>query len=138
MPNRENNVFIGEAECELELEINSENPVHKQLRLPLAENRAKSDRSVSGTIFINYSWTPATGADKEEGTLLQGNLVLTVVRAVDLAPIDWTNPGFADPYVEVTVYPTSPGPDGVLSPQVRSTQTVTKNLLPVWNESLNF
>merc|ERR1711881_28828 len=55
MPNRENNVFIGEAECELELDPDSEHPVHKQLRLPLCENRAKSDRSVSGTILLNYS-----------------------------------------------------------------------------------
>merc|ERR1719272_2673880 len=134
----DNNVFIGEAECELELFSDNTEPVHKQLKLALCENRAKSDRSVSGTIFLNYSWTPTPSRDWEEGCLLQGDLALTVVRAVDLVPIDWTNPGFADPYVEVVVYPVSPEANGELKPQTVYTKTITKNIIPIWNETLSF
>jgi len=130
MASQENDVFIGEAEFELELD-HKEHSVHKQMRLSLVENRAKSDRSVSGSIFVNYIWTPSSPPpDEEEETLIHGQLVLTVVRAVDLAPIDWTHPGLADPYVEVTVYPNSPGPDGALVPEVSYTSTICQNLLP--------
>jgi hypothetical protein len=108
MPSRDNNVFIGEAECELELDAKSPHPVHKSLRFNLCENRKKSDRTVTGSIFMDYTWSPLPYEESRNEILLHGKLVITMVRAVDLAPIDWTNPGFADPYVEFTVYPTSP------------------------------
>merc|ERR1712070_931330 len=137
MPNLENNVFIGEAECELGLPDEGTREVHKQIRLPLVENRKKSDRTVSGTIFPNYVWTPEA-AEAEADTLLHGTLALTVVEAVDLAPIDWTNPGCADPYVEVTMNPTSPGPDGKLKEQVQITETLVQTLAPKWNQELKW
>mmetsp|Transcript_26681 Transcript_26681/g.58657 ORF Transcript_26681/g.58657 Transcript_26681/m.58657 type:complete len:760 (-) Transcript_26681:89-2368(-) len=133
---KENDTFIGEVEVDLEIEPDTLDPVHKQLKLPLRENRLKTDRKVSGDIFFSYTWVPQK-PDLAD-TLVEGLLTVTILRAEKLAPVDWKNTELADPYVVVTAYPESPDAYGVVIPQVQRISTVFDEVEPVWQEHVGF
>jgi len=140
----ENDVFIGEAEATLRIDPSSAEPLTAQLELPLCENREKADRPVSGKVYMNYSWTPHQTTQPE--VCLQGQLLITLVRAEDLAQIDWKQsamrcgPTCCDPYVVLTVYPRSPSKEAawVLTPRVERFGTVFDDPAPTWDTCLSF
>eukprot|EP00930_Biecheleria_cincta_P025572 TRINITY_DN18194_c1_g1_i1.p1 TRINITY_DN18194_c1_g1~~TRINITY_DN18194_c1_g1_i1.p1 ORF type:complete len:831 (+),score=143.95 TRINITY_DN18194_c1_g1_i1:201-2693(+) len=131
-----NDIFIGEAELELDLDPESALVVSNQFCLPLVENRAKANRKVSGEVNLLYKWTPAE--HRTPGTILKGELVITVLSARHLAAVDWKGSGISDPYVTLTVYPESPNASGAIEPKVERTETVFDELKPMWNEVKKF
>lgn len=131
-----NDIFIGEAELELDLDPESAMVVSKQFCLPLVENRAKSNRKVSGEVNLLYKWTPAE--NRPPGSILKGELVITVLSARHLAAVDWKGSGISDPYVTLTVYPESPDGSGAIEPKVERTETVFDEIKPMWNEVKKF
>lgn len=133
-----NDIFLGEAEVELPLEKGSCEPASRRLRLLLQESRAKSRRKVSGELHVKYTWHPAV-SPSQAGMELEGTLTVTVFGARGLVAVDWKGSGLSDPYVVVTVYPTSPPEDGrTLEPQVVQTKTIFDDPAPFWNETTDF
>mmetsp|Transcript_9154 Transcript_9154/g.20382 ORF Transcript_9154/g.20382 Transcript_9154/m.20382 type:complete len:823 (-) Transcript_9154:84-2552(-) len=134
MATPDNDAFLGEAECDLLLEPGCRHPVDMHLKLPLCENRSKSNRRVHGEISIRYTWTPKESSDPS--VLLQGSFELTVEGVDGLVPIDWKANGLSDTYVKITTYPHSPDDDGILHPQVVRTATKPDDPHPVWNMTI--
>jgi len=128
---KDNDIFIGEVEVELDIQEGSHDPVMMQLTLPLAENREKSDRQVTGTIELNYTWTPAA-KPSAAGVMIEGTLAVTLVSAENLVAVDWKGSGITDPYVRMSLYPYSPGPDGKHHAKVHCFETVFDELVPKW------
>lgn len=136
MPSSENDFFLGEVEIELLIEPLSYDPVHQQLRLPLHENRDKAARAVSGTMFLDYDWTPREPT--EPGIILDGTLKVTLVSGDTLEPVDWKpGAGIPDPYVTITIFPNSPDDNGVLHPKVIRFDTKFDDTCPIWNKSVS-
>lgn len=133
-----NDIFIGEAEIELDLDPESASMVSNHCCLPLVENRAKANRKVSGEVNLLYKWTPSSLENRTPGTILKGEMVITVLSARHLAAVDWKGSGISDPYVTLTVYPESPNSAGNIEPQVERTGTVFDEVKPMWNEVKKF
>mmetsp|Transcript_32378 Transcript_32378/g.58839 ORF Transcript_32378/g.58839 Transcript_32378/m.58839 type:complete len:749 (+) Transcript_32378:133-2379(+) len=132
----EHDVFIGEAETELDLEAIATTPASGHLCLPLCENRQKANRKVHGEVNLLWKWTPSEHAGP--GTILQGELVITVLSGKNLVCVDWKGTGISDPYVVLTSYPQSPNSLGVIKPQVQRTSTVFDQIEPMWNDVMKF
>uniref|UniRef100_A0A7S4UCC9 EF-hand domain-containing protein n=1 Tax=Alexandrium monilatum TaxID=311494 RepID=A0A7S4UCC9_9DINO len=142
----DNDTFVGEAEAWMNIDPSSAEPVDAQLELPLRDNHAKSDARVSGRVYLEYSWAPAERP--EPGVLLRGRLTITLLRAEDLVEVDWKTPladfptpeGCCDPYVVVTLYPSSPSKDGALAARAERSSTVFDSRTPTWlpNERMTF
>lgn len=128
-----NNVFLGEAEITLELPAYTTDPVHKQVKAPLIENRSKSNRKVSGYVFVDYHWIP--NYPNVPGSVLDGVLHLTLVSAEDLASIDWKPSNLPDAFVIVKVYPKSPNDDGDIVSHNEKSSTVINSSDPAWNKT---
>eukprot|EP00931_Biecheleriopsis_adriatica_P065309 TRINITY_DN3987_c5_g1_i1.p1 TRINITY_DN3987_c5_g1~~TRINITY_DN3987_c5_g1_i1.p1 ORF type:complete len:797 (+),score=130.41 TRINITY_DN3987_c5_g1_i1:104-2494(+) len=132
-----NDMFIGEAEMELSLDASEASVTSHQLWLPLVENRKKTNRKVSGELNLAYKWIPTEHTIP--GTVLKGELIITVISARRLASVDWKHSGRSDPYVTLTVYPDSPSAtDGTIKAQVERTRTVFDEVEPMWNEIKSF
>lgn len=133
----ENDIFLGEAEVELDLSPDRATPnPPRKLELLLKENRAKSDRKVGGCVYIDYTWTPQFPL--QPGVAMAGQLVLTVLKAAHLVRLDWKNSGLSDPYVVLTLHPKSPTKSGISAAQVERTFTVYDEVEPEWNVSFTF
>jgi len=139
----ENDVFLGQAEAELELCRYETDRVEKTCVLPLQGNWMKSARQATGELKIEYVWTPDDkwtdpNSRPEPGTLLLGTLTVTVVSAHGLQAVDWKRSGIPDPYVRVALYPESPGRDGLVVEKVVRTGTSFDKLTPQWQQTLSF
>lgn len=137
MPSVENDIFIGEAELELELQPYCKDRVHCQRRLKLVENRTKSNRKITGAVYVNYWWTPSDRV-ADNGVILDGTLDVEIVKAENLVSVDWKGSGLSDPYLVATAYPDSPGKDGVVHPRKKRTCTLHDESCPQWREVLSF
>lgn len=135
MATEENDIFIGEAEIELDVRPHSRERVYCQRRLRLEENRAKSNRKITGTVYVNYMWTPS---EHDHGMLLNGVLDVEVVKAEGLVDVDWKGSGLSDPYLRATAFPRSPGKDGVVHPERKRTRTLIDAKCPNWHEKFSF
>jgi len=140
----DNDTFIGETESIMMIDPSSTEPVEAQLALVLHGNPAKSDVRAKGKVHLAYSWTASEKT--EPGDLLRGQLVITLLRAEDLAQVDWKTTSadsskveaWSDPYVILTLYPNSPSKDGILEPMSEQSTTVFDSRTPTWNEKLTF
>lgn len=133
----QNDVFLGEAEFELDLH-NSADVVEEELVLalmPRPGHQREGQRSIRGTIYAHYKWTPQES--HEPGTMLSGILAVRLARLEGLGDIDWKLMKLADPYVVLTLYPTSPGEDGELRPQVERFPTIFDEACPSWNRTVS-
>lgn len=139
MHSAENDVFIGEAEVHLELDPSSPEEVTRSMRLPLQSNRKKSGRSVSGAVFLEYTWTPRQAT--EPGVVVYGELQISLLHAEGLAAVDWKrgarSEAPSDPYVRVTVKPTSPASDGSIKPKEIRFRTIFDESMPMWNDTVS-
>mmetsp|Transcript_29172 Transcript_29172/g.82814 ORF Transcript_29172/g.82814 Transcript_29172/m.82814 type:complete len:456 (-) Transcript_29172:136-1503(-) len=129
-----NDIFLGQAEVTLDLEPSMFTPVDKKLRCHLIENRAKSNRSVTGYLDIEYSWSPRQPS--KSSVEMEGALRVTVVEAKGLACIDWKDSGQPDACVQLTLWPRSPSIcDASMEPQVLRSRVILDNSNPAWNQT---
>lgn len=133
MPGDNNDIFLGQASADLDLDANSFDKVDRELTLPLQENRSKGNRTISGNITISYSWRPSRAASAD--TVLRGHLTINVLCASELGRIDWKTSWQPDARVRLTFHPRCPGDssDGVIVPQVEMTHVVWDDRAPTWN-----
>mmetsp|Transcript_168694 Transcript_168694/g.542090 ORF Transcript_168694/g.542090 Transcript_168694/m.542090 type:complete len:822 (+) Transcript_168694:101-2566(+) len=137
MPVDNNDIFLGQASADLDLDANSFDKVDRELTLPLQENRSKGNRAISGNITISYSWRPSRSASA--GSVLRGHLTINVLCASELGRIDWKPSWQPDARVRLTFHPRCPGDssDGVIVPQVEMTHVVRDDRAPTWNCSFS-
>jgi len=137
-----NNVYLGEAEAELDIDAKGLHKVYKHEVLPLKIDPNKTIRKAAGEIEFEYTWEPHdpwSGTDPvEPGTLLKGELTVTVIGAAGLPSLDWKGNEISDPFVQVLLYPASPGADGEIIPKVSRTSSIFDIPEPVWNQAFSF
>jgi hypothetical protein len=134
-PDRENDLFVGEAEVMMPPLTDGE--WEREVMLPLMENTQKGGRRVSGNLYISYHWKPNHEARKHS-TLIVGHLQVEVIRAEGLCEIDWKPGGLPDAYVMVTAYPYSPSRPGVIKPVTYCTKTCFEEPCPSWAQKFVF
>jgi len=143
--------FMGNTHLELELPMNRQ--LKKRLTLPLEADIDIVDRTITGSVTIEYAWTPASLRPGEEDTRLSdtghedstfeplmGNLQVTLISADRLINLDLCSPhSKSSPFCTVTCYPQSPEYVGAcLWPHVWRGPTVFDNLSPQWHSSRDF
>lgn len=154
-----NNIFVGEAEVELDLPAElpvagaaadgmgdgvskgaeiADGRLCKRLTVPLQDNWEKAKRTVRGAVVLDYTWEPQMKLKEDQGMLLKGVLSLTLVKAHDLAEVDWKRNSLPDPFVVMTVYPRAPGKTSPIEEVSSTSKTVFDKAIPEWNETSTF
>jgi hypothetical protein len=158
--------FLGQAE--LMMDLDRERPVTKTRQLKIREGAQGmlTKRPVSGTITVQYDWTPKFyGPDDssksvtkidgmpslpldrlnghlplDEATMLQGQLRLTLVSAEGLLNLTYQEGKYAgsNPYCRLFCYPNSPAASAPLIPIGWRSPGVKADVNPRWNKSKNF
>lgn len=125
--------FLGEVDFTMELPPGE--PLKRRCSQPLAANREKARRKVSGRLTFEYSWEPRTKSHPDG--VLEGRLQVTVVKAEDLLNIDWKGSGVSDPYCLVIAYPTI-ATDGSIDTVTHRTETIMDSTNPSWDQTVHF
>jgi len=135
--------FMGQ--CWLDLDLSQNVPITKRVTLPLREDSETVDRTVTGSVTIEYEWTPRAARNGEETCwtgddsfdVLLGNLKVTLLHGDKLVNLDLCSPkSSSNPFCTVLCYPTSPKFIGdVLLPCIWRGPTRTRSLAPQWNAS---
>mmetsp|Transcript_50980 Transcript_50980/g.150268 ORF Transcript_50980/g.150268 Transcript_50980/m.150268 type:complete len:846 (-) Transcript_50980:21-2558(-) len=137
-----NDLYLGEIETELEINPTAKQKVVEHLSLSLVTDKSRTSRVGQGTLEVEYTWEPDSPWSetdlRDPGTLLKGTLTVTILSCSQLPALDWKGSGISDPYVRVTLFPNSPGLDGVIVPMALRTGSVFDMEDAEWNEALSF
>jgi hypothetical protein len=157
--------FMGMVNLRLELPPDSTTVQTHTLRLRPHSGPAGDKQNVTGTITVQYEWTPlprvqrldgsASAADGSSSSLdgsssalddgkgdpeviaLQGKLKVTAIRAENLVNLAYVRgrKAYSNPYIMVFLYPNSPVIGESLVPSAWRSPCDVNTLTPVWGAS---
>eukprot|EP00747_Dinoflagellata_sp_TGD_P102925 gnl/TRDRNA2_/TRDRNA2_168798_c0_seq8.p1 gnl/TRDRNA2_/TRDRNA2_168798_c0~~gnl/TRDRNA2_/TRDRNA2_168798_c0_seq8.p1 ORF type:complete len:766 (-),score=163.14 gnl/TRDRNA2_/TRDRNA2_168798_c0_seq8:128-2425(-) len=146
--------FMGEVKVELQMP--PDKPFVEEKVLKLKDSPETVKRKVTGTITIQYEWTPGKDANSgkaappaktskstmpsDDYTLPVGTLKVTLIQGDGLINLDWSKKaGKSSPFCCVTAYINSPAnAEDQLKPAVWRSPTFESSLDPKWQVSHTF